>query len=386
MQIFYQTQEWQNLVSDLQNDSAACTEIKKLAANAQAAPLASVTNKTQPLLPGATVHDYISIAPYWWPDPLQPEGRPWIRRDGEINPLFFEYDIGKLMQFCSETGVLILASMLMPNSEYAAQAGLRLRHWFLEPASCMNPHLNFAQFIPGQNLGRGIGIIDSIQLAYLFDLVQQLPFNSQWSTNDLKALRCWADEYLHWLLTSQFGQDECAASNNHGVYFDNLTAALANFAGRPELGRKHLCEYLPQRLEQIAADGSLPLELARTNSKSYSVFCLTGLLQEVCQARQFKMDFFRQINSHGSNLEQALAWLLPRVEPEFAWPWQQISEFHPHSLANLFYLAGKVSGDRAFSQRATACQRWPWERLLTWKPAAGDLILLFKHPPTSRCQ
>jgi hypothetical protein len=31
-------------------------------------------------------HDYMSIAPYFWPDPAKPDGLPYIRRDGEVNP------------------------------------------------------------------------------------------------------------------------------------------------------------------------------------------------------------------------------------------------------------------------------------------------------------
>src|ERR1039458_4379832 len=31
-------------------------------------------------------HDYMSVGPYWWPDPSKPDGLPYIRRDGVINP------------------------------------------------------------------------------------------------------------------------------------------------------------------------------------------------------------------------------------------------------------------------------------------------------------
>src|SRR3989338_7278865 len=31
-------------------------------------------------------HDYMSQAPYWWPDPSKPDGLPYIRRDGNTNP------------------------------------------------------------------------------------------------------------------------------------------------------------------------------------------------------------------------------------------------------------------------------------------------------------
>ena len=45
----------------------------------------SVMDKTI-IPPSGDKHDYMSQAPYWWPDPAKPDGRPYIRRDGERNP------------------------------------------------------------------------------------------------------------------------------------------------------------------------------------------------------------------------------------------------------------------------------------------------------------
>jgi len=45
----------------------------------------SVTNKTM-TPPSGDKHDYMSQAPYWWPDAARPGGLPYVRRDGERNP------------------------------------------------------------------------------------------------------------------------------------------------------------------------------------------------------------------------------------------------------------------------------------------------------------
>ena len=42
----------------------------------------SVTDKEQ-VPPSGDKHDYMTQAPYWWPDPKKPNGLPYIRRDGE---------------------------------------------------------------------------------------------------------------------------------------------------------------------------------------------------------------------------------------------------------------------------------------------------------------
>jgi len=34
---------------------------------------------------GADAHDYVSYAPYFWPDPDKPDGLPYVRRDGKRN-------------------------------------------------------------------------------------------------------------------------------------------------------------------------------------------------------------------------------------------------------------------------------------------------------------
>jgi Alginate lyase len=45
----------------------------------------SVMDKTE-LPPSGNKHDYMSIGPYWWPDPSRADGVPYIRKDGEVNP------------------------------------------------------------------------------------------------------------------------------------------------------------------------------------------------------------------------------------------------------------------------------------------------------------
>ena len=42
--------------------------------------------------PSGDPRDYVSLSPYWWPDPKKEDGLPYIRRDGEINPDRDHYD------------------------------------------------------------------------------------------------------------------------------------------------------------------------------------------------------------------------------------------------------------------------------------------------------
>src|SRR5215203_7306007 len=41
--------------------------------------------------PSGNKHDYMSLAPYFWPDPSKPNGLPYTRKDGQTNPEVREY-------------------------------------------------------------------------------------------------------------------------------------------------------------------------------------------------------------------------------------------------------------------------------------------------------
>src|SRR5690606_16410763 len=50
----------------------------------------SVTDKKD-VPPGAKKNDFVSLAPYYWPDPKKEDGLPFISIDGKMNPLRNEY-------------------------------------------------------------------------------------------------------------------------------------------------------------------------------------------------------------------------------------------------------------------------------------------------------
>ena len=49
----------------------------------------SVMDKKQ-VPPSGDKHDYVSQGPYWWPDPTKADGLPYIRKDGLVNPEYYE--------------------------------------------------------------------------------------------------------------------------------------------------------------------------------------------------------------------------------------------------------------------------------------------------------
>src|SRR6266511_5114742 len=72
----------------LAGDKDFAPAVAKLESDAQKAVnsglFSVVTKETTP--PSGDKHDYMSQAPYFWPNPKSPDGLPYVRKDGERNP------------------------------------------------------------------------------------------------------------------------------------------------------------------------------------------------------------------------------------------------------------------------------------------------------------
>ena len=186
--------------------------------------------------PSGNKHDYMSLAPYFWPDPSKPNGLPYLRKDGETNPEVKEYkDKDYLPTLCEAVYTLSLANYFSEENKYALHAIKLLQVWFLDTATKMNPNLNFGQAIKGQNTGRGAGLIDTRHFVKLIDGINLLKQSGKLSTKDFSALQSWFTEFLNWMQTSKVGKEEMNAKNNHGVWYDAQRISMALFTNQNEL-------------------------------------------------------------------------------------------------------------------------------------------------------
>ncbi len=299
--------------------------------------------------PSGDKHDYYSVGPYWWPDPSKPDGLPYIRRDGEVNPERNEYDNVGLARTVSAVRDLATASYFTKEPKYADRAAVLLRTWFLDPATKMNPHLEYGQAIPGRTEGRGIGIIDTARLIHLVDAVGLLQPSPAWTESDRRGLQAWFRAYLEWLRTSTHGKAEARTKNNHAVWYDAQVASFALFVDDEQLARDVLRQVGPRRIAtQIEPDGRMPYELARTKSFSYTHMNLRGFLHLSRLGEHVDVDLWGYETADGRSLEAALDWLEPFVAGRKDWRWEQISRFEPSRATRLYRRAAGRYGKPAY--------------------------------------
>jgi len=308
----------------------------------------SVTDK-EATPPSGDKHDYVSYGPYWWPDPDAPDGLPYVRRDGETNPESTDparSDSPALRQLVDSVETLSLAYYFSGREPYARHAATLLRTWFLAPETRMNPHLEYAQAIPGRVQGRGIGIIDTSRLVRVVDAVALLDAYDAWSSEERTALREWFAAYLDWLLHSGHGSDECRAENNHGTWYDAQVTAFALFTGQPELAQETVCERTTGRIAaQIEPDGRQPRELARTKAFDYSVMNLQGFFALASMGEKIGVDLWHYQPQGAGGLRDALHFLLPWADPNRPWPYPQIVLTSRGRLLPLLLQARRAYGD-----------------------------------------
>ena len=308
----------------------------------------TVTDKKRHPVSGI-LNDYYSQAPYLWPDPSKPDGLPYLPIDGVINPESRHADftdqsrgasIGQLVE------TLALAYYLTGEEQYAAHAARCLKVWFIEPATRMNPHLKYAQAVPGRNEGRAIGIIEAGGFVRAVDAAGLLEESRHWKAEDRAALKRWTEDFLEWLLFSDYGIEEAQMRQNHGTMYDVRVVRLALSLGRYDLARETLESVKCNRIKlQIEPDGAQPMELRRTKSFNYSEMNLTGLIQLATLGDWMDMDLWSFETEDGRSIRRALEFIRPFVQdrpagwPPRVWPYQQIVPFRPEIFASAFRMA-----------------------------------------------
>ena len=268
-------------------------------------------------------HDFFSEGDYWWPNPNNPDS-PYIQKDGMTNPENFTFHRLAMIRFSRIIGAQASAYQITGDKRYVHKALQHCRAWFVDPETMMNPNLLYAQAIKGRFTGRGIGIIDTIQLIEVVQGLMSMQEASGLDPDLLIDIKNWFSQYLQWLTTHPYGQDEMNAANNHGTCWVMQVAAFAKFTDNKELmafcSNRFKNLILPNQMEK---DGSLPMELKRTKPFGYSIFNLDAMAT-ICQILSTREnDLWHYTTADGKSIQKGIQFLYPFVADKKIWPYQK---------------------------------------------------------------
>lgn len=230
--------------------------------------------------PSQDKHDYMSLGPYFWPHPKTKDGYPYIRRDGKVNPnALIDSDSPRLVRLANALETLALAYYYTNNTKYAQRAVEMIQIWFINDTTKMNPHLKYAQGIPGTVPGRALGILDGRHFVRILDSITLIENSNLLSSKDLEVIKQWVKDYQNWLLNGEYAYEESHRPNNHGTFYDYQVVGYALYLEQPKKAKELLTNAQYIRLgSHIGSKGQNFHELERTRPLHYSLFDLEAMI------------------------------------------------------------------------------------------------------------
>ena len=267
-----------------------------------------------------SIHDFYSEGDYWWPNPEDLEG-PYIRKDGMTNPDNFTNHREAMIRFSTIAGNLTSAFLITKDSTYADAIIKHLKAWFINDSTKMNPNLLYAQAIKGRYTGRGIGVIDAIHLMEVAQSVLVLEKHEKINAPELNTIKQWFSDFIEWLTTHEYGRDEMVHPNNHGTCWNMQVAVYARLTENDSILNFCRNNYKNTLLpNQMAVNGSFPLELDRTKPYGYSLFNLDAMVMNCLILSDAENDLWSYATDDGKTILKGLDYMAPYVADKSLWP------------------------------------------------------------------
>ena len=324
--------------------------LKEIVEDADAALEQAVANVVDEgaLPPSGDPHDYYSYSPYWWPNPENPDG-PYIWRDGEVNPDRITSDVSRIEAMVARVTSLVPAWYYTGNERYAESAVEQLRAWFLDPATKMNPNVEFGQKRRGHNYNSPSGVLEAWRMHWVIDCAILLESYPGWTEEDANALRSWFSQFATWMVESPTGIEESMQPNNHGSWYNAQLILYALYGENFDLARKQL-DGMPARIfSQVFIDGRQPQELIRTRSLNYSIYNARALITVARLGRHLDYDLFAYRSLEGRSIRLAVDYMTPFILGQKEWPIMQLRPHSNESAAQLYWDAAKGFQDREYA-------------------------------------
>jgi hypothetical protein len=298
--------------------------------------------------PSKDLHDYLSISRYWWPDETKADGLPWKRRDGITNPdtQTDHIDRKRLDRMSGYVSKLSYAYYFSGDEKYAKKGTDLIKRWFLDSETKMNPHLEFAQSVPGIEQKRRSGILDGRLIPEkILDAITLITPSKHWSEKDNQNMNLWLSDYLSWLISSKLGQAGAKQSNNHGSWYYFQVTALAWYLGDTQRLKMSLEQTKTLMLSQFDHQGAQQHELVRTRAFFYSCFNLEALTSIAIIADKVGDTLWHYPATEKSILTTAVEYLLPAAQGQ-TWPHGTSKNIDPTDLITVLARYNQYSGQK----------------------------------------
>lgn len=340
-------------------------------------PANPVTNKTQ-VPPSGDKHDYLSLAPYWWPDPNTDDGFPWIVKDGEVDPLTRgnNTDQVRLSEMFEGLNRLSMAYYFSGDTKYAQKARSVINTWFIDADTKVNPNVNFGQGIPGDKdqQGRPAGLIEWNGISNLITTIQLLQRDGLQSDGEINALNSWLSKFYNWMKTSKYGVADDNGKQNHANWYDYKMVGLARYLGLESEAKSRVEAAKTKRIaKQIEPDGSQPQELRRTKSVYYSEMNLRAMSLVAEMGMPLGVDLWKYSTADGRSLRKAYEYLRPYAQGDKKWTYKQITpggadKAIEDRLKPLFSIGSTIFGEELIDQRAKPAENLSYMQKLQYPP------------------
>ncbi|KZV85030.1 chondroitin AC/alginate lyase, partial [Exidia glandulosa HHB12029] len=280
--------------------------------------------------PSGNKHDYLSWAPYWWPDcsgvgnttELTPQEIwvtcPYKDRDGVFVPDYrLINDTGSFAGMADAVMFNALAWQITGDDKYANKSVEFISTWYLDEDTYMAPNLNYSQVKrgPGVQQGNKSGVLDMKNTAKILSAILLFRKTSYpgWTAEKDTKMRAWSAAFIQWLETHPFGKQEMASANNHGTFWYNTMVSHQIIVNNASEAKRYLNQYYTtQFLKQIDANGEQPLEVVRSRTYHYRAYNIGAMVTCAKLAAYIGMDTWNLTTTNGGTIQTALDWAMSK--------------------------------------------------------------------------
>ncbi|EJD00425.1 chondroitin AC/alginate lyase, partial [Fomitiporia mediterranea MF3/22] len=297
------------------------------------------------LPPNGDKRDYLSWAPYHWPNcnwcsgPREHLATAWttckyVVKDGHINPDVREIPgVSNAADVAQSILYNAAAAVLSGSEDFSKTAAQFIQAYFLDARDGMHPRVAYGQVIrgPGTQQGQYLGLIDLRGMVKVVNAVQIMREANApaWTSALDTQMVNWASQYVKWMQSDPLGQKALSAPNNHGSFATNQLAAVNILVQDTGAATAALNTYFSNQFQdQIAASGEQPFEAVRTRPFHYRCFNLEAMITNAKLGDQLGLNFWSAKSKYGATIKDALDFVMAKGPGN-----EDIADIFPHIAA-----------------------------------------------------